>query len=102
MDSNKVTLPQCVLPKQYHRYFYDYGRCLCCKQSLRHEMHAYNHYRKYHWPREYPRYYVWFTDCWVDHWIDGWVEVNAMYYAAALTPLFRRPTAIVKRGHYVK
>jgi len=78
---------QVTIPKEFYTYWHDYGRCKACCQEIRHELHLYNHYKRYHY-KVVPRFFVYFQ--------YTWVEVNAIQYAVAKTPLFRRPTAIIK------
>ena len=40
------------IPTEYYTYFIDYGKCLNCLQDLRHEIHAFNHYKKNHLKEE--------------------------------------------------
>lgn len=39
-----------ILPVLYSKHFDEYNNCLYCNLPLRHEMHAYNHYRVHHAP----------------------------------------------------
>lgn len=69
-----------IVPLDYHIYFLKTKSCMCCHQPLRHEMHSYNHFRKYHLPGrkievDKPHYFVWFE--------RQWVEVNMETYLAA-------------------
>lgn len=79
----------CLLPLNYTCYWYDYGRCIACKQEIRHEMHLYNHYRKYHWGfRITLRYFVWYDI------LQQWVETSRNAYFTFKR--IKRPTAISK------
>ncbi len=88
---NSVPLHPQVIPPLEYNFNFTYNRvCLYCEQPLRHEMHAYNHFRKYHSGHRawiYPRYFVWFQDV--------WVEVTKDVYLLAKG---RRPTAVAKKG----
>lgn len=90
MDNNTLSIPVCRPPLDYNFNFTYNRTCLYCEQPLRHEMHAYNHYRRYHWRiafEHYPRYFIWFQ--------DAWCEVVKDVYRLAKG---FRPTARVKRG----
>jgi hypothetical protein len=80
-----------IVPIDFHLYFTQTKSCMHCHQPLRHELHAYNHFRKYHTERpvtikEKPEYYVWFQ--------DQWIKVNMETCMAAM--LAKRPWAITK------
>jgi hypothetical protein len=77
--------PECIVPSKYHQYFVDYGRCLYDKFPLRQEMHAFNHYKKFHW-HKYPRYLAYQGGTWHE------VSIGA-YLAAKFGHLI--PVAIV-------
>ena len=79
------------VPLDYHIYFLKTKSCRDCHQPLRQEVHAYNHYNKYHNPKrkvvtDTPRYFVWF-EC-------NWVEVNMETCLAAMHE--KRAYAITK------
>ncbi len=65
----------CTIPIKYYSYWFDYGRCIACKHEIRHEIHLYNHYRKYHWLYKTTiRYYVWYNM------LQDWVEISREAY----------------------
>jgi hypothetical protein len=79
-----------ILPQDYYHYWFDYGRCKSCRQEIRHELHLYNHYRKYHWHyRARLHYYVWYDM------IQEWVEVSPKQHKS-IKRMQQRPTAIAK------
>jgi len=41
-----------MTPDNVFRYWWDYGRCISCRMVCRHELHLFNHWRKYHAARE--------------------------------------------------
>lgn len=51
------------LPLKYALHFQLYGRCKCCTAKLRHEMHAFNHWKKYHY-EDVPMYFVFVAGQW--------------------------------------
>jgi hypothetical protein len=83
---------QVQVPLDYHIYFLKTKSCMCCHQPLRHEMHSYFHYRKYHHIKntpadvDNPEYYVWYN--------SSWIKVNMETCLAAM--LEKRAYAITK------
>lgn len=79
----------CIVPINFYHYWHDYGRCLCCRQEIRHEMHLYNHYKKYHWDfRLVVRYFAWFR------FFQQWIEVSLSEYIRYKR--LKQPTAIAR------
>lgn len=89
-DSRTDLLTVCILPTSYHRYFYDYGRCLLCKQTLRQEMHAYHHYRKFHW-RAFPRYFVYHQCQWRETPMHLYLKAKTLGLPTAITKKMKKP-----------
>ena len=79
-----------VVPIDFHLYYTQTHSCMYCHQPLRHEVHGYNHFRKYHTKKQVivdkPEYYVWFQ--------GQWVKVNMETCLAAM--LDKRAYAITK------
>jgi hypothetical protein len=80
-----------VVPLDYHIYFIKTRSCKNCHQPLRHPLHAFNHWNKYHNKRpivrsEKPTYYVWYE--------NEWVQVNMETCMAAM--LEKRAYVITK------
>lgn len=78
-------------PLDYHIYFIKTKSCQHCHQPLRHPLHAFHHWKKYHNRNPItlsakPQYFVWYQ--------DEWVEVNMETCLSAM--LEKRPTAITK------
>jgi hypothetical protein len=102
-----------ILPNSYIGFYKDIGECVYCSQTLRHEMHAYNHFVRHHYtpemfpecekkisersetlkqqqPAQEQRYFIW------DKAAQQWIEV---YNPMALVFAFGHniPTAYTKR-----
>jgi hypothetical protein len=86
MDNNRVQIPIPQTPRPYTSYWFDYGRCLACKEPIRHELHLHNHWKKYHRMR-IARYYTY---------RDGaWIEINFFSYMMYKSgDIVRRPVAV--------
>lgn len=86
-----------VAPLDYHIFYVKTKSCRFCHQPLRHELHAFHHWKKWHNKQpvtiaEKPNYYVWF---------DGeWVQVNMETCMAAM--LEKRAFAITKPRNVTK
>lgn len=88
-----VQVRPCLVPSNFYHYWHDYGRCIACKQEVRHEMHLYNHYRKYHWDfRTVLHYFVWYDM------LQQWVEISRNAYIS-YRRMHQRPTAIARQTY---
>jgi hypothetical protein len=73
------------LPRAYLRYYGLFNKCECCGSKLRHELHAYNHYMKYH---NKVRFYIWAK------YLQRWVEVDKWQFVYSKER--KIPTAVSK------
>lgn len=83
------------LPKEYHDFYLVHKRCKHCRADLRHELHAYNHWKKYHYrvktssvKVQRVRYFIWIKEQ------QKWIE-STMFQSIAAT-LQGRPVACSK------
>lgn len=79
------------LPDEYYDHYIKTGHCLNCRKKLRHELHALNHYAKYHTKKgrslRKQKFYVWIN--------DSWKEVQLLAFLTAQRNCV--PTAFTKR-----
>lgn len=79
-----------IEPLDYHIHYIKTGACRFCHQSLRHPLHAFHHWKKWHNKTitisQKPRYFVWYE--------DEWVETNMEVCMSAM--LEKRAYAITK------
>jgi hypothetical protein len=87
-----VQIRPLTIPKDFYDFWHDYGKCIACRQDIRHEMHLYNHYRKYHTHRMIVfHYYVWYKE------FQQWIEVSKYdLKKERATKFYKRPTAVVR------
>jgi hypothetical protein len=70
------------LPDEYHRYVRQHGTCPNCHQTLNHDMHAFNHWRRCHRHVEKSsRSRVWTYWAWKAG-AQMWLEVSYPLYVA--------------------
>ena len=36
------------MPEAFYQYYLKHGKCKHCRSALRHKLHAFNHWKKYH------------------------------------------------------
>jgi len=83
-------------PRQVYEYWRQTGECPACWQTIKHEIHLYNHWKRHHSdtaPTQInlfgsqskgtsseakPRYWVWFQDKWVP--VQMHVALAAMFH----------------------
>ena len=56
------------MPSEYREYFLKTKHCLNCGRELRHEMHAFNHFKRFHTKKERnrkPKYFLWKRKRWI-------------------------------------
>lgn len=83
------------IPLEYLEHFKARRECLNCGAELNHELHAYNHWKKYHTQKAAPefkifkgqRFYVWLN--------GAWSQCGFLSFLYART--LRMPTAFTKR-----
>lgn len=62
------------VPQNYYRYWVLTGTCYGCYQDIRHELHLYNHYKKYHFVEPKPRFFYW------NKYRKTWLETSSVMY----------------------
>jgi hypothetical protein len=90
-----VQIKPLLIPSDFYTYWNDYGKCKACNQDIRHEMHLYNHYRKYHRYRYIKlHYYMWLSE------FQRWVEVTQRdFLKQRRSQYYKRPTAIAREAY---
>jgi hypothetical protein len=91
-----VTWNDIRLPNEYIEHYRVFGECINCHQPLNHEMHAFNHYKRYHMAGQKQaapkpvrqQYYVWSAAS------KSWVETSLM--RSLLASNLGIPVAITK------
>lgn len=89
--ANNVSMPRPIrIPDYMHRYFLLHGACFHCSHKLRHEIHAFNHWLRYHSNNGQPiyKYYIWSAM------LQRWVGVDFAQYRNAVSN--KVPTCVVK------
>ena len=75
------------VPQEYYDHYVRTGECVNCHHKLRHDLHAFNHYKRYHTrqqqvatpPGRRQRYFVWFAS--KQRWQEVYSPVTLAMYS---------------------
>ena len=73
------------MPETFHQHFKQTGLCINCRMPLRHPMHAFNHFKKFHAKAPQPQYFVWNGRRWVKSNLKTYQYARQMGQATAKT-----------------